>query len=102
MVVVSTKLGALTLLNLDRELPIFSNCLLRHGASIMDVDELQTIADTKDGHTKLEDSWIVAGSIFIIDTVWTSGYYDSTAIMTGVGVGKGNTLFTTHVRVLHQ
>ena len=48
------------------------DCLLGDSASIVDIDQLEAIADPKDGQTKLEDGWIIARSISIIDTVGTA------------------------------
>ena len=45
----------------------------------MDVDQLEAITDTKDGHTKLEDGQVIVRSICIVDAVWAPRDNDSTA-----------------------
>lgn len=67
-----------TLLYFDVELSIFPDVLLGDSAAIVDVDQLQAIADAKDGQTQLKDGRVIARGVGITDTVWTTRDYDST------------------------
>ena len=80
----------LTMLYLDGELPVFTDGLSRHSASIVHIDELKAIADAKDGQAKIKDGRVVARSIVIIDTVGTTRNDDCTVKMNGGGRGEWN------------
>ena len=67
-----------TLLYLDVELSIFPDILLGDSAAIVDVDQLQAVADAKDGQTQLKDGWVIARGIRVIHTVRTTRDYYST------------------------
>ena len=66
-----------TLLYFDVELSIFPDILLGDGAAIVDIDQLETIADTKNGQAKLKDGRVIARSVGIIHAVGTTRDYDS-------------------------
>ena len=77
------------MLYLDGELPVFTDSLSRHSASIVHIDQLKAIADAKDGQAKIKNGRVVARSIVIIDTVGTTRNNDCTVKMNGGGEVSG-------------
>lgn len=58
----------------DRKLSVFSRLKLRYGPAVVFVDQLDSIADAKDGHTELEDGRVVSQNVRVVDASRTTRY----------------------------